>query len=89
MMGADFGSKIGGGAARDDITARVADLVESGKPLQDALQTTLKEFQAALTELVNSQGGGGEGMMALMSNLVELQRQQNATSKQILQVSAN
>jgi hypothetical protein len=89
MGGAEFGSMIGGGAAREDITARVADLVESGKPLQEALQTTLKEFQAALTELVNSQGGGGEGMMSLMSNLVELQRQQNATSKQILQVSAN
>ena len=89
MMGAQFGSAIGGGAAREDITARVANLVEEGIPLQGALQQTLTEFRAALEELVKSQGGGGEGMMALMYNLVELQRQQNATSRQMLQAATN
>lgn len=89
--GADFGSAIAGGAAREDITARVASLVEEGIPLQGALQQTLKEFQAAMQELIKSQGGAteGEGMMKLMYDLVELQRQQNATSRQMLQVAAN
>lgn len=91
IAGADFGSAIGGGVARDEITQRVADLVESGKPLNDALQTTLTEFRAALTELVKNQGGAneGEGMMKLMYDLVELQRQQNATSRQMLQATTN
>lgn len=89
--GADFGSAIAGGMARDDITSRVADLVEQGNPLQQALQTTLQEFQTALTGFVKSQTGadGYEGMMMLMAQLVELQRSQNSTSERILQVSQN
>lgn len=91
MAGADFGSAIGGGAARDDIADRVADLVESGQPLQEALQTTLTEFQAALAELVKSRGGANEGenMAALMAQLVELQRSNNSTSERILQAANN
>jgi hypothetical protein len=89
IAGADFGSRIGGGLAQEEITARVANLVEEGIPLQGALQQTLSEFRSALDELVKSQGGGGEGMMALMYNLVELQRQQNATSRQMLQAATN
>lgn len=90
MMGADFGSNIGGGMAHAEITDRVASLVESGQPLQEALKTTLAEFQSALQELVNNQSGAeGEGMMALISQLVDLQRSQNATSERILQVSQN
>jgi hypothetical protein len=87
MMGADFGSAIAGGMARDDITNRVADLVESGKPLNEALQTTLKEFQAAMQELIKSQGGAteGENMQKLMMDLRDLQQQQNAMSRQMLQ----
>jgi len=89
IAGVDFGSRIGGGLAQEEITARVANLVEEGIPLQGALQQTLSEFRSALDELVKSQGGGGEGMMALMYNLVELQRQQNATSRQMLQAATN
>lgn len=91
MAGADFGSNIAGGMAREDITARVAELVESGKPLQESLKTTLTEFNAVLRELVASQGGGnqGEGMQSLMLQLVDLQRQQNATSSKILQSATN
>jgi hypothetical protein len=44
MMGAQFGSAIGGGVARGEITERVASLVEEGIPLQGALQQTLKIY---------------------------------------------
>lgn len=89
MMGAQFGSAQGG--ARDDITARVATLVEAGIPLQAALQQTLKEFQAALQGLIQNQSNAnqGEGMTSLMLQMVNLQRQQNATSSKILQSAAN
>jgi hypothetical protein len=91
LMGSQFASAMAGVAAREDITARVANLVEEGIPLQGALQQTLKEFQGALQELIKGQGGAteGEGMMKLMYDLVELQKQQNATSRQMLQAATN
>jgi hypothetical protein len=85
-----LGSAIMGGAMRDDIAEAVAQLVEGGQPLQEALKKTAEDFNAAMQEFIKQQAGPNNDNLAnLMMQLVDLQRSQNATSKQILQVSAN
>jgi hypothetical protein len=89
-QGVEFGSAIAGGAMRDDIAEAVAQLVEGGQPLQEALKKTAEDFNAAMQEFIKQQAGpNNDNLTNLMMQLVDLQRNQNATSKQILQVSAN
>ena len=89
-QGVEMGSAIAGGAMRDDIAEAVAQLVEGGQPLQDALKKTAEDFNAAMQEFIRQQAGpNNDGMMNLMMQLVDLQRSQNATSSKLLQAATN
>lgn len=87
----DIKSQFSGAMAQTEISQQLNKLLESPLPGQEMLKASISEFQQAIKEFTQSQSKnvGAEGMVSLMSQLVELQRNQNRTSEKILQVSQN
>ena len=84
-MGSDMAPGV-----REALVDMVENLRNEGVSTQDALKATLDNFQTAMTDFLKTQSGNNnEGMVGVMMQLADLQRQQLGYSKKIAQNVTN
>lgn len=84
-MGSDMAPGV-----REALVDMVENLRNEGVSTQDALKATLDNFQSAMTDFLKTQSGNNnEGMVGVMMQLADLQRQQLGYSKKIAQNVTN